>query len=213
MSRVICVHDKEQIERVARQNVYLHIYSLGDLDDFFWPYTMWYGLEEGGQLRAFVTLYLGKALPTVLALGADTAITAELLESIVHLLPEQFHAHLSPGLESVLASRYEIHSAGTHHKMGLMDRGRAADWDGAGTVRLTTDDVEEIERVCEVGYPGHWFDPRMVQTNQYFGVREGGELVSVAGIHVYSPTYRVAAIGNVATVPTQRGRGYGRRGI
>lgn len=30
------LHDKARIEAFLRKNVYLHIYSIGDLDDFFW---------------------------------------------------------------------------------------------------------------------------------------------------------------------------------
>jgi ribosomal protein S18 acetylase RimI-like enzyme len=33
--------------------------------------------------------------------------------------------------------------------------------------------------------------------------------VSVAGVHVYSPRFGVAALGNVATKPSARGRGLG----
>ncbi len=50
--------------------------------------------------------------------------------------------------------------------------------------------------------------PRMLQTRQYFGLRVNGRLVSVAGVHVYSPVYRVAAIGNVVTHPAHRNKGY-----
>jgi predicted GNAT family acetyltransferase len=50
----------------------------------------------------------------------------------------------------------------------------------------------------------------MLDTNQYCGLQVGGRLVSVAGVHVYSPTYRVAALGNIATHPAHRGNGYGR---
>jgi ribosomal protein S18 acetylase RimI-like enzyme len=34
-------------------------------------------------------------------------------------------------------------------------------------------------------------------------------LVSAAGIHVYSPRYKVAALGNIATAPEFRGQGIG----
>ncbi|MEO3778968.1 GNAT family N-acetyltransferase [Micromonospora sp. B11E3] len=48
---------------------------------------------------------------------------------------------------------------------------------------------------------------RMLDTGRYVGVREAGELVAVAGVHVFSPTWRVAALGNVTTHPRARGRG------
>jgi predicted GNAT family acetyltransferase len=49
----------------------------------------------------------------------------------------------------------------------------------------------------------------MLETGQYFGVRQGGKLVSAGGIHVYSRQYGVTALGNVATHPMHRGKGYG----
>jgi predicted GNAT family acetyltransferase len=48
----------------------------------------------------------------------------------------------------------------------------------------------------------------MLETGQYYGLWVRGELVSAAGVQVYSPKYRVAALGNIATHPAQRGRGY-----
>jgi ribosomal protein S18 acetylase RimI-like enzyme len=43
-----------------------------------------------------------------------------------------------------------------------------------------------------------------------FGIRLAGELVSIAGVHVYSPAYRVAALGNITTHPDHRNQGFGR---
>ena len=54
---VISLHDKEQIELILRQNVFLHIYALGDLDDFFWPLTTWYALEDGREIRNCAALH------------------------------------------------------------------------------------------------------------------------------------------------------------
>ena len=50
----------------------------------------------------------------------------------------------------------------------------------------------------------------MLETKQYYGIRQSGELVSAAGVHVYSRRYKVAALGNITTHPKYRGRGYGR---
>lgn len=50
----------------------------------------------------------------------------------------------------------------------------------------------------------------MLLTGQYFGVRHHGRLVSIAGVHVYSASYRVAALGNITTHPDERGKGFAR---
>jgi hypothetical protein len=70
--RTICLHDKAGIERVLRRNVYLHLYSIGDLDDFFWPYTTWYATAGDAGTTSIVLLYVGQALPTLLALDEST---------------------------------------------------------------------------------------------------------------------------------------------
>ena len=49
----------------------------------------------------------------------------------------------------------------------------------------------------------------MLETGRYYGIRNGRTILSVAGIHVYSPRYRVAVVGNVTTHPDYRGRGLG----
>ena len=50
----------------------------------------------------------------------------------------------------------------------------------------------------------------MLKTGQYIGYRVDGRLLSVGGVHVYSPTYRVAALGNITTHPDFRNQGLGR---
>jgi predicted GNAT family acetyltransferase len=62
----------------------------------------------------------------------------------------------------------------------------------------------------EWAYPGNCFEPRRLETKQYYGIRWSDELVSVAGVHAYSTRYRVTALGNITTHPDYRGKGYGR---
>lgn len=69
------LHDREEIEEFLRRDTPLHLYALGDLDDFFWPFTTWYGWREEGELQAVVLLYVGQSLPVVLALSGDSAPT------------------------------------------------------------------------------------------------------------------------------------------
>jgi predicted GNAT family acetyltransferase len=47
-----------------------------------------------------------------------------------------------------------------------------------------------------------------LDTGYYVGIRERGRLVCVAGVHVYSARQKVAALGNIATLPEARGRGH-----
>ena len=127
---VTLLHDKDEIESFLRHNTPLHLYELGDLDEFFWPYTSWYALKEGGQVTALV----------------------------------------------LLSSR----------------------------------DLHALNSLYLISYPGNWFDPRMLETGHYYGIWRDGMLVSVAGVHVYSPRYKVGVLGNVTTHPGFRGQGLGK---
>lgn len=206
----LCLHDKREIESFLRRDVYLHIYSIGDLDDFFWPYTTWYGRKDGDEIRAIALLYTGLPLPTLLALSEEQRPIRDLLRSMIHLLPGKFYAHLSPGLEDLLEQRLRLHAHGMHLKMALTDRSKLEGVDGSRATRLSRDDLDDLVHFYRESHPGNWFDPRMLETGQYFGIRQGRKLVSVAGVHVFSGRYRVAALGNIATRPDWRGRGYGR---
>ena len=202
------LHDKAQIEAFLRKNVYLNIYSIGDLDDFFWHNTVWYASKDGDDIRAIVMLYAMPPIPTLHAMCERHDPMAELIRSISHLLPGRFHAHLSPGLAEVFAERASVESSEKNYKMALADKSRLDEVDCSQVVPLTVDDLDQMLRLYEDAYPGNWFDPRMLETGQYFGVRKENRLVSAAGVHVYSQEYKVASLGNVVTHPDYRASGH-----
>ena len=204
----VTLHDKRELERFFRNDVFLHLYSIGDLDDFFWPNTTWYALRNDDSIQAIALLYTGLALPTLLAFSDRGTATEELLRSIINELPGKLYTHLSPGLEAVLSERYALESHGEHYKMALNDRALVHDVDCSEVLRLSTADLDELKRFYQESYPENWFDPRMLETNQYFGIRKRGALISAGGIHVYSEKYRVAALGNITTLPGHRNIGY-----
>jgi RimJ/RimL family protein N-acetyltransferase len=206
----VCLHSKDEVESFCRSSPLLHLYALGDLDDFFWPHTTWYALGERGQVRQLVLLYTGQPVPTVLALAEPpVGPMRDLLRDLLRVLPRRFYAHLTEGVADVLADDYRIQPHGTHQKMGLTDRSRLAGYAADEAVALSAEDTDDLLALYEASYPGNWFVPRMLQTGFYFGIRRGPGLVSVAGVHVYSQPYKVAALGNIATRPEVRGQGLG----
>jgi GNAT superfamily N-acetyltransferase len=203
------LHDKAVIERFLWRDPELHIYSLGDLDSFFWPYTCWYALVDEGEPVDIALLYSGLSIPTFLGLSNKPALMGELIASIKPLLPVQFHAHLSSGVEMVLADHNSLDPYGEHYKMTLRHPEAAMGMDCSQVVGINLSNLPEIQALYEVSYPGNAFNQRMLETGQYFGLWQGEQLVSIAGVHVYSEAYRVAAIGNVTTHPVWRNQGYG----
>ena len=210
--KAISLHDKKQIEAVLRQNTPLNLYALGDLDDFFWPYTSWYGWPSSSEIEQVVLMYTGEPLPVLLAMtdGKEEAL-AQLLSDLLPVLPARFYAHLNGPAESVLDGAYQKTSHGMHYKMSLRDWEAVQKVDTSGAVQLRPADLPALEALYAASYPGNWFQPRMLETGFYFGCWEGDRLVSVAGVHVYSRQFHAAALGNITTHPEFRGRGLGRR--
>ncbi|HLH62790.1 MAG TPA: GNAT family N-acetyltransferase [Ktedonobacteraceae bacterium] len=209
--KAICLHSKQEIEAYLRRDTFLHIYSIGDLDNFFWQYTTWYALLSLQQeISAIALLYSGVPVPVLLALSEEPGDDmGELLQSISHLLPRHFHAHLSGDRASIFADDYAIQSFGPHYKMALIYKERVDAIDTSRIVALTTSDLPALQALYRASYPLNAFDPRMLETGHYYGIRHGSDIISVAGVHVYSQRYRVAALGNVTTHPEFRGQGFG----
>jgi GNAT superfamily N-acetyltransferase len=204
----ICLHDKDEIERLLRHdNVYLHLYEIGDLDDLYWPHTTWYTLPQKSP-KPVLLLYSGLALPTLLGLTEkSTTLLQRLLQITTPLLPARCYTHLTPELSSPLKDRFDIQSHGIFYKMALLEPDAVKNIDTSAVVPLHSGDQAELLELYRLGYPGHWFEPHMLDRGYYYGVRHGSKLVSAAGVHVYSTTYKVAALGNVATHPGHRNQG------
>ncbi len=203
---VVDVTDREQIAQFCRRRPAVHAYLLGDLDDFFWPHTRWFGLEEGGELLELALLYTEPETPVVQAFAeTGTAILAQLLRTISVSLPTPLYAHVTSECLPQLAADRAVVTAAPHHKLALDALNTPPG--GPEVVVLGPEALDEVEAFYAVAYPGGWFRARMLETRRYVGVREGGALAAVAGVHVYSPEWRVATLGNVATLPRARGRG------
>ena len=207
--KAVLIHEKKTINTYLQRNVALNVYSIGDLDNFFWPYTIWYGLEDAGEIKALILCYTGIIPANILALTEieDTIYYKKLLNSIMELLPKKFYSHLTYGLDDVLSQKYKLSLHGKHFKMLLNKVDLLEKFDTSEVVALSEQHCKELLSFFKESYPGHWFDSRMLQSGMYFGIKRDNKIVSAAGIHVYSRKYKVAALGNIATHPDYRCRG------
>ncbi len=203
--------DKLLIEAHLRLAPDLNLYHLGDLDEFFWKETRWYARIDGGEIRALALLYTGEDPPVLLAIthNNEEAMSA-LLNDLIPDLPERVYAHLSPGLDRMFRPVYSAEDHGKHYKMSLVRPKALELWDTSAVIPLSMADLPRLEALYAAAYPDTWFNPRMLETGQYLGIEdEDGRLLCVAGVHVYSPEFRVVALGNITTLPEERGRGLG----
>ncbi|MCG8353173.1 MAG: GNAT family N-acetyltransferase [Chloroflexales bacterium] len=208
---LVSLHEKREIEAFVGQNPFLHLFELGDLDDFFWPHTIWYALKEQDAIRQLALVYMAGVTPVLMANpNSPLGQMRELLHGLLPLLPRRIYTHLHPAHVDVMARNYAVQERGLHYKMGLFDPPRLDTIDSAAVTVLSAADLPALEQLYHESYPENFFSARMLQSGYYYGVRQGETLVSVAGVHVYSKMYRTAALGNVTTHPTQRGKGLGR---
>jgi ribosomal protein S18 acetylase RimI-like enzyme len=206
--QVSVIRDKQLIENFFRKDPLMHLYEIGDLDDFFWPQTRWIALGSEGNLISILLLYEDFRMPVLLALNhkpLPPEVNGILL--LKHLLPSYLNAHLSTEFKDLLNQVYHMEYPALHFKMGFSDYSCIRNKDFSQVIRLGTGNRNELLELYRISYPGNWFHERMLQTGQYYGLKINNQLVSVAGVHVYSEKYRVAALGNITTHPNYRNQG------
>jgi ribosomal protein S18 acetylase RimI-like enzyme len=204
------LNDRTALAEYFSRKICLHFYSLGDLDDLFWPLTIYWGLEDKNGVDRVAALYRGDEQPVLLALADPGRFDQDYIDALLPLLPEQFYAHLSPGLEELFSKNCTIQDHGRHYKMRLANEHRLLCDDLKNICLLTADDLPELKALYEISYPENAFEERTLDSGHYYGFKEGKRLLSAGGIHVFSPAYGVAALGNITTHPQFRNRGLAR---
>lgn len=144
-------------------------------------------------------------IPTLLAFcEQENKESKNLLVSIKSKLPEKFNAHLSPGLLNAFGKENIVEYYGFNYKMGLK---KSPEKISDKNIRqLNNKDLTIINELYAISYPKNWFDSRVLKTGKYLGYFINGMLIGIAGIHVYSEKYKVAALGNICTHPEYRGQ-------
>jgi ribosomal protein S18 acetylase RimI-like enzyme len=207
--RVVELRDRRRIAELCGRRPGVHAYALGDLDDRFWPHTRWVGLERDDRLTQVAFLYEEHDPPTLHAIPEEPVDEMTwLLRHARHQLPERFECHVDErSLPTLLHERRVARGPFPHVKMQLGATAALERYAREDVVVLTRADLADLRMLYDAAYPGSWFHDGRLETRRYVGLREEGRLVSVAGVHVHSPTYGVAALGDVATHPSARGRG------
>jgi ribosomal protein S18 acetylase RimI-like enzyme len=202
---LVILHDKRIIFNYLIKNPELQVYCIGDLDDFFWPKTTWFALQEKDEIRAIALMYLGQEIPTLLSFYKENAeVHLNLIKQLKSFLPQKFYVHLSPLLIDVFGIENIIENYGHNYKMALMKK--PEDINDRNIKNLLSKDLPAIIDLYNISYPNNWFDRKMLETGKYFGYFNGNNLVGISGIHVYSAKYKVAALGNITVHPDFRGK-------
>ena len=136
----------------------------------------------------------------------DPADIEALLAASYEELPRRFYAHIRIEHREPIECFYTLSDVKPMLRMGLSRVNFKTKVKSAAEV-LSHRDTAEIMQLYQQ-YPDNFFEPAQLDTGLYFGKREEGKLISVAGLHVCSTRYNVAAIGNIVTHEEHRGRGF-----
>ncbi len=190
----------------------LHLYTLGDLDAPFWARTrVWAGAHQG-QIVAALAHYRAPAHDVLMAMARpdDLALPALILRARA-ALPSPCHLIATASALAACQSIMRVSPSTAYLRMRCArDTWRAQPLTTPSRA-LTPADAGALDAFFAAHYPERWFDPSMLALpDTHVGLFESGELVAVAGVHVFAPTQRVCALGNIAVHRDHRGRGLGR---
>ena len=171
-------------------------FAIGDLDPEWMPHCEWW--HSAGTV---VLLFDGLS-PRLMCHFGDGSGLAPILASTNDA---RIWANVHPEAEAIFRQFYRPDKVVSMRRMYL-DRPVARTGEA---VRLSSADRLEIEDLLK---QGEWvlFLPHALGSGHYHGIRENGRLVAVAGTHLASSRYDVAALGTVFTHPDHRGRGLAR---
>ena len=191
----------EKIRRILETDRVWSAYALADLSPAEAPLCDWF--LEG---QAVLLIYRGLTPPVLFAHGDPARLLA-----LFAKVPEGPYVYTLLGTyRSLIADR--LTPSGEKRMWRMILKPKELPAVTGQTQPLGEANLDEILELFEgqADRPDA-FHPRQLGTGIYHGIREGGKLVCVAGTHVVSDEFGVAAIGNVFTRPELRNRGLAKR--
>jgi ribosomal protein S18 acetylase RimI-like enzyme len=198
------VNDRAAIRAILQTDPCWNLYALGDLAPGYFEHSSWLAAHSGRP--ALVLLYRAVTPPVLFATGEPDAV-ATLLDEVAE---PAVYLHVRPRVAEMIAARRRSIDPRPMWRM-VLETSEFRPESRIAAERLGSADASAIERLyadgADSGEAPDFFFPPMVDNGVFYGVREDGELVAVAGTHLAVPAEGVGAIGNVYTRRDRRGRG------
>ncbi len=205
---VVRLYDRDAIRAVLETDRPWAVYALGDLAPGFFEHCEWHATP--GARPGLALIYRAFETPVLFTLGEP-----EVVETLLQELPAEERLYLSIRSEVLppIQARYRVEHETPMWRMVLDNAAFAPP--ATDAARLGPSDLSAPARLYadgeSTGEQPTFFAPEMVADGVFFGVWEGGRLVSAAGTHILAPAEGVAAIGNVYTRRDRRGTGLARQ--
>lgn len=194
------VHDKNEIYAFLAQDRYYAAYAIGDLEPGLFELCGWYVTVQDGRKSAITLCFRGLSPPALFAMGSTEGLLPLLQEES---LPERVYLTGQPEHLPLFRETFSLGAVEDMLRM-VLEPGDFRPHYGRA-IRLSRQHLPSLERLYR---REGVFAPYQLDSGVYYGLEVGGELVSAAGTHLISPTYRIAAVGNIFTHPSHRGQGY-----
>lgn len=178
-------------------------YAIGDLEPGLFAQSDWAGAEEAGHLRSLMLHFRGLKPPALFLMGHSGGLCA-ILEN--ELCPVEVGLTCRRSHLPMIRHFYVWEKMTPMWRMAL--RPGSLRPTGKDCLRLTPAHTDQLLALYALG-GADAFSPAQVEHGVFYGVLSEGQLVAAAGTHLVSPTYGVAAVGNIFTHPEHRGGGYG----
>jgi len=199
--KVVELTDKSQILAYLETDRLYAAYAVGDLEPDLFVHCEWSGAEQDDRLQALALYYKGLSFPIVFLMGDADGLRAIFVKAL-HVMQAFFTCR--QGHLGMMQDFYNWEPIPMWRMVLQASRFRPV---GGDCTPLTLDHGEHLKALYAHGKENA-FDPKQVPGGAFHGAFEDGRLVAAAGTHLISPTYDVAAVGNVFTHPAFRGRGY-----
>ena len=199
--------DKAQILSFLETDRGYAAYAIGDLEPALFQDCTWAGAAREGRTEALALHYRGLTPAAFVLMGEAGGLRAILTHA---LAPEWVYLTCRPETLDLAREFYAWDEITPMWRMVLRPRRFQSVQtvpDQAILAPLRPAHAEQINELFILG-GGLAFSPTQIERGVFYGVLDEGALVAVAGTHLVSEAYGVAAIGNVFTHPDYRGRGY-----
>jgi ribosomal protein S18 acetylase RimI-like enzyme len=179
------------------------VYLIGDLEPGLFEECRWVGAQANGRLDALALLYKGLDPPPLWLVGDIDGLRAILERSD---FSEQVHILCRPQSLELTRAFYAWKRAEPMWRM-VLPPARFGHVSG-DCIPLAPIHADQLTELFRLG-GGLAFSPEQIARGVFYGAMQDGQIVAVAGTHLVSANYSVAAIGNVFVHPDCRGRGHG----
>lgn len=199
------LEDRNRLREFFYQDRPLSAYALGDLEDDMWEISTFTGAFDRDTLVGVSLVWRGSATPVFIVIAPPEAADALMSDSRV---PDEIFYMMPGNLLGVLENHFDILTLRRIWRMVVKPADFVDGPSNPGLRRLTSEDASKVRALfSDEPMRADRISPELIEQGTFYGVEEDGEIIALAGTHIYAENEGVGVVGYVYTAPEARGRG------